>query len=514
MSASTKPEPSTQGRHLRAGFNVLISVVGALAILVAVNYLSLRHYATADWTAGGLFTLSDKTLKVLESLEKDVEMHVVWSKQDPTYSKLKGIVDRYAAASKRVSVEIVDPDLSRERLELLIGQYGAKLTDLGGGAMAMEASVIVVSGDNVKFTGAPDFEDQAMGSMAGEDPDSGSSGFKAEQALTSAILTVTSGKQSKLCFTQGHDERSLSGFGAEALGHIKDALTQDGLKAEPLTLLGASRVPESCDAVVVAGPSRAFLDEEAQLLVTYVDKGGKLLLLLDPVAKTDSVAPTGLEKLCADRGIKLGADFIVETDPRRLVSQSPLTFLASEITGHAAVKHLVLPDGAAADQQAYPVVFTTVRSLSPKDGASVIAEPLAKTSADAFGETDIASLVTGTAMPTKGSGDIEGPLTLAMAATLAGPDGKSHGELVVVGDSDFLAQELFVSAGLANRDLWSGLVGHLVAKQELVSIAPKDPKAASLSLSEDDLQRIVVVLIASVLVFIVLGVMVYMRRRR
>ncbi|MCU0663685.1 MAG: GldG family protein [Myxococcota bacterium] len=501
--------------HARAGLNVLVSVLGLAAILLGINYLSLRHYVRADWTSGRLYTLSDKTLKVLRSLDKDVKIHVVWGKRDPAYSKVKGVLDRYAAASKRMAIEIVDPDLSRDRLELLIGQYGAKLTDMGGGALAMEATVIVVSGDNVKFVGAADFEEHTASPMDAQDMDGEEShGFLAEQALTSAILTVTSDQQGKLCFTQGHDERSFIGMGPHTLGNVKEALQHDGLKAEPLTTQGLSRIPQSCTAVVVAGPGKAFLEEEAAVLASYVDKGGKLLLLLDPIIDENRIQPTGLEKLCRERGIELGADVLIETDARRLLSNSPLTFLASETTSHAAVKHLQLGAGASPDQQAYPVVFSLVRSVSPNEEAKIIAEPLAKTSKDSWGETDIASLAGGAALPVKDQTDTQGPVTFGMAATIGSIDGKTHGELLVLGDSDFLEENLFVSAGLSNRDLWSGLVGHLVEKHALVSIAPKDPKAASLTLSGDDLRRIELALLACVLSFAVLGVMVFMRRRR
>jgi hypothetical protein len=506
---------SSKTLRTRAGLNVLVSVLGMAAILLAVNYLSLRHYARADWTSSGLYTLSEKTEKVLADLDKEVQMYVVWSKRDPTYSKVKGVIDRYAAASNAIKIEIVDPDLSRDRLNLLVGQYGARLTDMGGGALAMEATVILASGDNVKFVGASDFEESSGSTMGGdfEAPQAGG-GFVAEQALTSAILTVTSAEQATLCFTQGHGERSFVGFGPRTLGNVKEALQQDGLKAESLTTQGLSRIPESCTAVVVAGPTKAFLEEEETLLANYVDRGGKVLLLLDPVIEANRIAPTGLEKLCSARGIQLGADLVIETDSRRLVSNSALTFLATDFSGHAAVNHLQLPPGISGEQRAYPVVFSMARSLSAREDAGIVAEPLVMTSKDSWGETDIAALEGGSSSPVRNDHDAQGPVTLAMAAAVVATDAKTRGELVVFGDSDFLEEELFVSAGLANRDLWSALVGHLVDKQALVSIAPKDPKAASLALSADDIRRIEMSLIATVLAFVVLGVMVFMRRRR
>ena len=39
--------------RIRAGSNVFISTLGALAILLAINYLAMRHYVRSDWTSAG-----------------------------------------------------------------------------------------------------------------------------------------------------------------------------------------------------------------------------------------------------------------------------------------------------------------------------------------------------------------------------------------------------------------------------------------------------------------------------
>ena len=59
---------------IRQGTNVLLTTVAALCILFMVNYLSMRHYSRADWTDSGLYTLSDKSQKVLEVLARDVKI--------------------------------------------------------------------------------------------------------------------------------------------------------------------------------------------------------------------------------------------------------------------------------------------------------------------------------------------------------------------------------------------------------------------------------------------------------
>ena len=132
----------------------------------------------------------------------------------------------------------------------------------------------------------------------------------------------------------------------------------------------------------------------------------------------------------------------------------------------------------------------------------------------AWGKVDLNSLGTGESVPERDQHDNAGPLPLAMAAVLSAPgDNRPAGRLVVVGDSDFLSEELFVSTGLFNRDLWSGLVGWLTSREDLVSIAAKNPEHVRLQLTQDDFLTIVLLLIGEVLLVIAVGIVVWIRRR-
>jgi gliding motility-associatede transport system auxiliary component len=521
-AAKAKTSSNTGGRHLRAGSNALISLIGAGVILLAVNYLAMRHYSRADWTSSGLYTLSDKSIKILGSLDKQVDLYLLWSQGDPSgrYVEVKEILDRYAAASQNLKLEVLDQDLNPERVQMIIDRYGARLRQDESGRAGIEAGIFVVSGDNVKFVSSSDFENLAGDMFGGGDPsgqDSLSS-YQAEQSVTSAVLSVTSDSQTKICFVQGHGELSFEGFSGRTLGHIKDELVQDGYKVEAINTTGASQVKPGCELVVVAGPEKTFMENEAKLLNDYLTRGGRLLLLLDPLIKGDGFVPTGLEQLTARYGIKLNGDILIETDPRRLVSPSPLTMLASEFTNHASVKQLSIPESVGQEVKeaigAYPVVFTTVRSLAERKEAEAIAEVLARSSKESWGEVDVASLGSGDTAPTRDQYDNQGPAIIAMATALPTKDAdKKGGRLIVVGDSDLLTEELFVNASLNNRDFFAGLVGWLSLRSDLISIAPKNPEHLRLNLTEEDISRIWQLVAGEILLFIVLGVFVWIRRR-
>jgi len=516
----TAAAPSHPHRQAIAGSNVVLSLLAALAIVVMVNYLAARHYLRADWTGAGLYTLSDKTGKIVRGLDREVQLYLLWSQADPRYPDVKELVDRYRALSNKLVVEVLDPDLNADRLKVVIGKYGAKLRDLGGGQLAMEAAVIVVSGDNVQFVTASDFEDFSPDDPLGGGGDGDGqkvSGFKAEGALTSAILNVVNDRQPKLCFTQGHGEWAFEGFGARGLGGLTEALRQDGYKTEALATSGASRVPEGCAAVLVVGPEGAFRAEEAALLSSWLDRGGRLVLLLEPVLEGERFAPSGLEDLLVKHGLRAESDLVIETDARRLVSSSPFTFLASELGGHPAVSALKLPENVGAEVKGQvgmlPVVLSTVRGLSRVEGTNAVAEILLQSSGSSWGETDAASLGSGSSVPERSDQDHAGPVAIAAAASVPAAAAKDEGRLVVVGDADFLQDDLLRNDGLYNRDFWSGIVAWVAARPELVSIAPKNPEHVRLNLTAEDVSTLWMFLVGELLLGVLLGIVVWVRRR-
>ena len=64
------------GRQARFGTLATASVLVVLGILAAINYLAARNNKRWDLTAGGQYTLSDQTKKMLHSLDKPVRVTV------------------------------------------------------------------------------------------------------------------------------------------------------------------------------------------------------------------------------------------------------------------------------------------------------------------------------------------------------------------------------------------------------------------------------------------------------
>jgi len=101
----------------------------------------------------------------------------------------------------------------------------------------------------------------------------------------------------------GHGERSSTPTSdtdkRQTIRDLKEGLGQQGYSVKELGAADglAADVPSDAAIVMVLGPQRAFLPEEAAALSRYFDRGGRLFLALDPETGLDMkelVAPLGL----------------------------------------------------------------------------------------------------------------------------------------------------------------------------------------------------------------------------
>src|SRR3954469_18514272 len=96
------------------------------ALLLIVNYFGFKYYKRFDWTGSHLYSLSPKTKSILGKLGKDVDAVVFLSPQDELFQPLRETLSRYAAASPRVHVRVVDAEKSPVEAQQLVNKYNVK----------------------------------------------------------------------------------------------------------------------------------------------------------------------------------------------------------------------------------------------------------------------------------------------------------------------------------------------------------------------------------------------------
>jgi gliding motility-associatede transport system auxiliary component len=466
------------GRQARFGTLAAISVLVVLGILAAINYLGTRHNKRWDLTAAKQFSLSDQTRKVLQDLKQPVHIRVFARSDD--FERFRDRLDEYTYASKNVTVEYIDP----EKKPALAQQFG--ITALG-------TVVFEYAGRNEKATS------------------------DGEQELTNALIKVVQGRQPKVYFTQGHGEKDTTSADRSGYNSISAALTSDNFVVDKVVLAQQTAVPADADVLIIAGPHTDFLAPELDMLKAYLAKGGKVLMLLDPVLKPDQPQLTGLEAVVKDWAITPGHDIVLDVSGMgRLIGTDESVPVAASYPPHPITQGFNLL-----------TAFPLARSMTPIDGGvnGRTAQPIIETSRSSWAETDLKSLTTGGAKAD--DNDKKGPVPLgaavsapaadsvAKAAAKPGdnhPDKKEETRLVAIGDSDFASNAALGVQG--NRDLFLNTINWLAQQENLISIRPRDAEDRRITLTADQERRIffLTVLIVPGLILLA-GVQTWWRRR-
>lgn len=486
-------------RYGAAGVAALILVV---ALVVMANWLAARHYQRWDWTSSKLYTLSEKSIDLVRGLETEVRIVVFMVPSSPLFDQAQELLTRYAAVSDKIVLEYIDPEREPLKTKALAEQFGITMAD----------TVVFISGDRTKYvTSEQMVEYDYSGMQYGQQPTV--KAFRGEEEFTSAIQSLVVSEVPKIYFVTGHGEAApaVQGNGALAgrsLSILMDKMKKDNMVGEEIKLLGGV-IPDDADVIAIVGPTRPYTEVEIAALDAFLDGGGRALVALDPLIEADgTMRQTRLEAFLAARGVMVNDDLVV--DPSRKLPFFDLSAVyLTDFADHPVTTGL---DGIA-------VLFTVTRSLFTDSNDARI---LVETSADGWGETDLGMLLRGEPVVFDAGLDTEGPVAAAVVVEGGGPTGEVDADpadvsgitsrLAVFGDSDFLTDVDIGNAG--NEILAMNTLNWLAARDHSMGIPPRDMESMSLHIDQQKMRIIfVVVLIVMPLAAILMGVMVWRRRK-
>ncbi|MBR4189550.1 MAG: Gldg family protein [Kiritimatiellae bacterium] len=468
--------------------DLLVSVFLAVVLFGMVNLLSWRHWVRLHSRAGAGGRLSEKTLRLLEDTPGEIRFQVLMRPDNDAFRPTADLLREYEASSAAVSVRFIHPDRDLADAEALVrNSRGA----------AGECVVVETGGRQATLPADTLFDAPPSGGGAAAAPSPSPRAYCGEQRLSGAIRSLVRTTRPAVYFLQGHGEHSPSDFGRDGYSRIAERLRDENADVLTLDFGTARTIPADCELLVLAGPVRTLAPHELNLLRAYLDRRGRLLLLLDP--RTD----TGLEPLLRDWGVQTGSDVIADE--------------THTLGGRDLHANAYPPHPATASLQGLTTVFTLSRSLRPipqppgVDKPAVF--PVVLSSPDSWAEFD-----PGDASPRFDAQiDIPGPLPVAVAVE-RGPVPGVHVQIrptrmMVFGDSGFAS-----NAGLvgANGDLFLNAVHWLLdADPAQLVPGPRAPSDARVIATRPQLDRLFVCLVC---VFPALlaaaGFFVSWRRRR
>jgi ABC-type uncharacterized transport system involved in gliding motility auxiliary subunit len=475
-----------------------VAVVLVIALTLMVNWLSARRWARADWTSTQIYSLSDKTKNILSDLNEDIKIVVFMTPATSMFDQVQELLERYKAASDKVTVEYIDPEREPLKTTQLAKQYGVQVAD----------TVVFALGDRTKYVTSDQMAEMDYSGMQyGQGPTMRS--FKGEEQFTSAILSLVAPDVPKVYFVTGHGEASVETAGGGAadrgLSVLSEALKRENMETADTTLL-TGEVPADADVLAIIGPTRAFTEAEIDALNTFLDRGGRLLIALDPLIEPGgTMRPTRLEAMLAARGVVVHDDLVIDPS-RRLPFYDLSAVYLEDFPAHPVTEGL----------EGFAVLMTVARSLTVEGDEGQV---LVRTSNEGWGETDLAMLLAGKPVALDDA-DNQPPAATAVAVEAkAAESGEEEAtenpaqyRLVVFGDSDFMTDLDISNAG--NAILAANAFNWLAAREDLVGIPPRDVEQVSLFLTQQQMRNLLLlVLVAMPGAAILAGILVWRRRR-
>ena len=479
-------------RRWLAGLNVLVTLGLLVALFVLVNFVGGRRYARADVTRTKLTALSDKTTQVLKQLHEPVQVVVFYQPTQPLYELVRDLLMEYERLSPSLSVEYVDPEQDVARAKALAQELNIDRLNL-----VVFRNAAPSGAKRQKFLSDTDLAeyDYASANMGGQPT---LKSFKGEEAFTSALLAVTQTTQPLVWLTTGHGEHGADDPDSGGLEALKLALEQENLRAQPMNLLEQSEIPADVRLVILAGPTRRLTEQELLILEGFLERGGRVLALIDPLQNT------GLDGVLARWGVELGNDIVV--DPaRQLPFVSAANLFVISYGAHPIVQRMQAGE--------LMTLFPLARSVRPLKNPPTNVTELALTSERGWGETETEQRP----FSFSESQDVRGPVSIAVAVEPAAPPKDAAqpapARLVVIGDSDFVTNTQLSNVG--NLDFAMSAVHWLIGQEQLISISPKALESLKVSLTGGQLLGIFWLSIAGIpLLFGALGGAMWWVRRR
>lgn len=468
-------------RSTKYAFNTAIMSLVFFVIIGLIAAMSVKYKVRVDLTQDNRYTLSDHTVKILKSLNEDVEAIAFYRGDQRTRQAMSDLLNEYSYHSPKFSFRFVDPD--RDPLETAKYEVTSYRT------------TILKYGDKKEIV----------------------EGLESENKLTNSLLKLLSKDIKVFYFVTGHGEKRIDSKEENGYSYVKEAIERENHQVRDLMLVSAEKVPDDAAVLVVSGPETDYLQAELDKITAFVKKGGRVIFMVDPSG--------GLQKLTsylAGFGFELTNDLVFDKMSQVSGSNIAIPVVVQYHKDHPVTREF--------DQFTF---FPFARSVHIKEEPAKGSWELAKTSDKSWTVTsDLRSLtkedeefnpdkhkrgpisvVAVTAVEVDLGGDkAKGDKSKDGKAGAESDSMKTWGKILVTGDSDF-ASNKFMKAG--NKDFLLNMLNWLAEENVLISVRKKEPGMTPLLMTA--VQGKIVFWLSVVIVpslLLVAGLGVTARRRR
>ena len=461
---------SVTGRRGRYSANTLLMIISFLLLIGVLNFVFWDNPNRWDVTSTRQFTLAPRTLDVLANLETPVNAIAFFDRNDedqrPYLEDVDNLLREFSVRSNQFAYEVMDPDVEPN----IAKQYG-----------------VTSPGQVAFFVNDSDTFDVAFGARyRGRNPRTGDAIFDANPSLEQDFVTpllIVSGQEKKTAyFLTGHGERDVvDPTNDDGIFTAVNALTKENFDVRPLDLSRKKIVPRRTgdqpleedqvapSLIIIAGPVKDLLDDEADELTDFLEDGGRLLVLIDPGAPTSYIDFLSNWGVTVSRGNVIDEEDFLRPDTR-------VPFVTQHNTQNDITKGIertYFPGVAAIqfDMQSMPPVVVGGQILPQQNVIEI-----SRTSSGSWLVDDLTRSTPNADLDTQGTfstvvlvEDAFAPLD--KSPKFIDPTSAIPASLVIIGDSDFVTNKHFNNA--SNGDLFLNSINYLTGDVSLINIRPK-----------------------------------------
>ncbi len=447
---------------------VLTLVVVAAVVLVNVvaSLLNDRFPLNLDLTSDKLFTLSEESRQVAQSIDTDIDVVVFAGEENFS----DATTDSTAGSIMRQFYELM------KQYETQSGGH-VKTTYLdvvANPTLASQYSEYEVQSGDILFIGNGKHKKANINDLASYTSSHYSttiSGSQVEKIVASNLVNISSEYTPVVALLTGHDEASYS------LQGIQSVLSANNYEVREIDITGSEELGDDINTLVIAAPSKDYTDDEVKKVREWMNNGGNLGRNLAVFVNYQADCPNLYEYLNVDFGIEVTNNLIIETDINRY-------FRSNQSWLYGDIADTDYTGNSAGDRKALTMLTRQLLTHRESDTSSTLFNT------DLITYSDSAQLVTLQEGQTEEVTPFEPEETPVVGTAMAtrwetGEDGESRTSHVLVSGSQDLVSPALRSymTTVNNEEFTLDLFGEMTGNQETVNISTQSLDQAILSFS-------------------------------
>lgn len=464
-----------KNKHLHyGGYGALLTLL-VIAIAIVLNIFVTRLNLKIDTTSEKLYSISDTTKSVIQTIDCPVNIYVL---EETGYETawIKEVLINYTKLNPHLELIYKDPVLYPGFGSSYLEKTSQNISSLS------TSTIIIENASTGKFKIIPPTE--FVSSNA-----SSETTITFENAITNALGYIMNENDGFIYYTQGHNELSIPTT-------LTDCFERANLTTNSIHLLTEELPDPTQSALVIYSPHSDFTSDEVEKVIDFLAHGGKAMIFLD----YDTPNLTHFNEILSYYSVAHEAGIVVETDSSYMASTSPAILLPAR-GEHTILDHLTT-------QAAIIVPFSSGLRKLPDGRSAITLSPLLGSSNDGFLKKNAESSTF-----SKEEGDIDGPIVVACAIEeqLSNIDTK----LFVMANTLFLDSNSLNVSATGNIDFMNSVLGWLFSLDTSYAIEGKTEDIytiKALSTSQTLMIELFVMVIIP-LIIIITGITVWIKRR-